>query len=66
IDEKYYSISGWCALQNMACPLDKAKNWGLLATKYSHAKKLPVGKAYDAKYGVINTYHIDVLKAVVK
>jgi hypothetical protein len=65
IDENYYSISGWCALHAIACPLDKAKKWGYAATQKSRAKKLPVGKAYDAKYGVVNTYHSDVLKEVV-
>jgi KilA-N domain len=65
IDENYYSISGWCALHAIACPLDKAQKWGYSATQKSRAKKLPVGKAYDAKYGVVNTYHSDVLKEVI-
>ena len=65
IDENYYSVSGWCALHAIACPLDKARKWGYAATQKSHAKKLPVGKAYDAKYGVVNTYHSDVLKEVI-
>ena len=65
IDENYYSISGYCALHSVACPLDKAKKWGYAATQKSHAKKLPIGKAYDAKYGVVNTYHSDVLKEVI-
>lgn len=65
IDENYYSVSGWCALHAIACPLDKAQKWGYSATQKSRAKKLPVGKAYDAKYGVVNTYHSDVLKEVI-
>lgn len=65
IDENYYSISGYCALNNLACPLDKAKKWGLTATRESRKQRVAIGKAYDAKYGEINTYHIDILKKVV-
>lgn len=66
IDENYYSISGYCALYAMDCPLDKAQKWGYNATKLSHQLKRPIGKAYDAKYGNINTYHIDILKKIIK
>lgn len=65
IDENYYSISGYCALEGIDCPLDKAKAWGYQATKWSNQKGVAVGKAYDAKYGNVNTYHLDVLKVVV-
>lgn len=66
IDENYYSISGYCSLHSIPCPLNQAKAWGLTATKMSHGSNMPVGKAYDAKYGKINTYHFDILKKVVK
>ena len=66
IDESYYSISGYCALQGIDCPLDKARAWGYEATKLSNQKGKLVGKAYDAKYGNINTYHLDILKEVIK
>lgn len=65
IDENYYSISGYCALNSIPCPLDKAKKWGYAATKKSHQLNKPIGKAYDAKYGNINTYHIDILKNII-
>lgn len=65
IDENYYSISGWCALHSIPCPLDKAQRWGKLATGRSSSRKIAVGKAYDAKYGEINTYHKSVLQAVI-
>ena len=65
IDEQYYSVSGYCALHHIPCPLNQAQAWGYQATKASHERQLPIGKAYDAKYGSINTYHIEVLKAVI-
>ena len=66
IDENYYSISGYCALNSIPCPLDKAQKWGYAATKLSNQKGTPIGKAYDAKYGDINTYHVDILTAIIK
>lgn len=66
IDEQYYSVAGYCALNLINCPLDKAKKWGYNATKLSNLKGIDIGKAYDAKYGNINTYHIDILKQIVK
>lgn len=66
IDENYYAVSGYCSLNFIDCPLDKARAWGLSATKLSHAKGRPIGKAYDAKYGEINTYHIDILKEIIE
>lgn len=66
IDENYYSISGYCALNGIDCPLDKAQKWGLQAKKLSTNKGVATGKAYDAKYGEINTYHIDILNEVFK
>ncbi|HFA50525.1 MAG TPA: KilA-N domain-containing protein [Bacteroidetes bacterium] len=66
IDENYYSISGYCALNAIDCPLGKAKKWGLAATKLSAIQGIATGKAYDAKYGEINTYHMDILKQIIK
>jgi len=66
IDESYYAISGYCAKHGIMCPLDKAQTWGLQATRLSHQKRVAIGKAYDAKYGDINTYHLDILNEVFK
>jgi hypothetical protein len=65
IDEHYYSVSGYCALQHVECPLDKARAWGYQATKLSREQNVDIGKAYDAKYGNINTYHRDILAQVI-
>lgn len=66
IDEQYYTVSGYCALNHIDCPLDKARKWGYNATKLSNQKGVDVGKAYDAKYGEINAYHINILKEIIK
>lgn len=66
IDENYYSVSGYCSLNAIACPLAKAQSWGYAATKLSNQKNMPIGKAYDSKYGNVNTYHLDILKQIIK
>ena len=66
IDENYYSISGYCALMHIHAPQDKAQIWGKAATKKSHIMGFPIGKAYDAKFGNVNTYHKSVLDEVFK
>lgn len=66
IDENYYSISGYCSLNAILCPQEQARQWGLSAKKLSDAKGTPIGKAYDAKFGEVNTYHVDILKQIVK
>jgi len=66
IDENYYAISGYCAKHGILCPLDKAQSWGLQATRLSKQKRVAIGKAYDAKYGDINTYHLDILNEIFK
>ncbi len=65
IDENYYSVSGYCALHGIDCPLPKARKWGYSATKLSNQQGIAIGKAYDAKYGEINTYHKDILAQVI-
>lgn len=66
IDENYYSVSGYCALYSIDCPLDKAQKWGYEATKLSNQVGKQKGKAFDAKYGNVNTYHIEILKQIIK
>lgn len=66
IDENYYSISGYCALQGMDCPLDKAQKWGYNATKLSNKLNRPIGKVYSIIYGEVNSYHTDILKQIIK
>lgn len=65
IDENYYSVSGYCALNGIDCPHDKALQWGIRASKLSNQVGRKKGKAYDAKYGAINTYHIEILKKII-
>jgi len=64
IDENYFSISGYYSLHGVACPLDQAQSRWTDAVMLSRKRSKPIGKAYDAKYWEINTYHQDVLKEI--
>ncbi len=66
VDDHYYTIAGYCALNGIACPLHLAKEWGKKAVALSATKKIATGSAHDERFGKVRTYHIDVLKDVIK
>ena len=66
VDDQYYTIAGYCALNGIACPLHLAKEWGKRAVALSATKKIATGSAHDERFGKVRTYHIDVLKDVIK
>lgn len=66
VDDHYFTIAGYCNLHNIPCPLDKAKEWGKQAVKLSREQGFPTGTAHDERFGQVRTYHVDVLKLVVK
>lgn len=65
-DENFYTISGYASLHNLRVGTEEAKNLGKQASLLSKASFYPTGKAYDSKYGRINTYHKDILKLTFK
>jgi len=66
VDDNYYTIAGYCALNKIPCPLHKAKEWGKAATKLSREQEVATGTAHDERFGKVRTYHKDVLGQVVK
>lgn len=65
-DENYFTIAGYCALKKTPCPLHQAKEWGKAATTLSRQRNIPIGTAHDERFGVVRTYHQDILKDVIK
>lgn len=65
-DENYFTIAGYCGLKKIPCPLDRAKEWGKVATTLSRQRNIPTGMAHDERFGVVRTYHQDILKDVIK
>ena len=64
IPEQYYSIAGFASLRGAKADLSKAGLLGRKATKLSQEYGIDVGKAYDPRFGTVNTYHVDVLNEV--
>jgi hypothetical protein len=65
-DENYYTIAGFCSLNRIDCPLQKAKAWGKLATSLSQEMGHETGIAHDERYGRVKTYHSSVLEKTIK
>lgn len=66
VDEDYYTIKGFCSLNKVYCPVDRAKAWGKIATSLSREKDIPTGTAHSEIYGQVRTYHKDILAEVIK
>lgn len=64
LNRDYYSIAGFASLHKRRLTPSQANELGRLATSYSHANGYAVDKVQDARYGKVNTYHVDVLKLV--
>lgn len=66
VDDKYFTIAGFCSLNKIPCPLHLAKDWGKKSVALSKQKKIPMGSAHDERYGKVRTYHQDILKEIIK
>jgi len=64
-DENYYSVAGYCSLQNKPCTLQMAQEYGRQAAAISYQKGFPIGSCHDERYGKVGTYHQDILKEVI-
>ncbi|WP_151088234.1 KilA-N domain-containing protein [Hymenobacter baengnokdamensis] len=64
IDQKHYAVSGYASLVKVKLPTSTAKTYGKLAAQLSRTLGYPLGKVPDAKFGEVNSYHVDILKQV--
>ena len=65
IDEHHYTIIGYANLTGIrGVSRDAAARLGRRASAMSRKQGYHIGKEYDAKYGLVNTYHVDVLQEV--
>ena len=65
IDEHHYTIIGYANLTGIrGVNRDAAARLGRRALAMSRKQGYHIGKEYDAKYGMVNTYHVDVLQEV--
>ena len=65
IDQHHYTIIGYANLTGIrGVSRDVAAGLGRKAAAMSRKQGYHIGKEYDAKYGMVNTYHVDVLQEV--
>ena len=65
IDRHHYTIIGYANLTGVrGVGRDAAARLGRRASAMSRKPGYHIGKEYDAKYGMVNTYHVDVLQEV--
>ena len=65
IDEHHYTIIGYANLTGIrGVSRDAAARLGRKASAMFRKQGYHIGKEYDAKYGIVNTYHVDVLQEV--
>ena len=65
IDEHHYTIIGYANLMGVrGVSRDAAARLGRKASAMSRKQGYHIGKEYDAKYGMVNTYHVDALQEV--
>ena len=65
IDQHHYTIIGYANLTGTrGVNRDVAAGLGRKAAAMSRKQGYHIGKEYDAKYGMVNTYHMDVLQEV--
>ena len=65
IDQHHYTIIGYAKLTGIrGVSRDAAARIGRKASAMSRKQGYHIGKEYDAKYGMVNTYHVDVLQEV--
>ena len=60
----YYTISGFAAVRKQKVDTSKANILGRRASVLSKQYDYPIGKVPDAKYGSVNSYHVDILNMI--
>lgn len=60
----YYTIAGYASLRGKNIDINTANVYGRKASKLSRESDYEIGKISDPRFGVVNTYHADILKMV--
>jgi len=60
---EFFTVLGFARIEyNTSIPIDVANKIGRKAATRSRGLGVPIGKAYDARFGQINTYRHDILQ----
>lgn len=60
----YYTIAGYANLKGIRLDVTRANMLGHKAAQMSHEFDYDIGRTPDARFGTVNTYHIDILETV--
>lgn len=64
IDTNFYTVSGWASLKGLKIHGEGFRTIGKAASKASREMGIMMGKAHEAKYGAVNSYHREVLEMI--
>lgn len=60
----FYSVLAYFKLRRLRLDLSGAIEFGRLASSMSRSLGIPIGRITDPRFGLVNTYHIEVLDEV--
>lgn len=65
-NDEYFTIAGYASLRGLNVDINKANMLGRKASKLSREYGYDISKTKDTRFGMVNTYHTDILKEVFK
>jgi len=66
INTDYYTIAGYCHIKGKSIPITEASLLGRKCSKLSKELEYDIFTTYDARYGTVNLYHIDILSQIIQ
>ena len=63
-DSMFYTVLGYARKVGAFIDNVRASVLGRAATRLSREREYPMGEASDPRYGVVHTYHVDILQEV--
>lgn len=62
VPNEYYTIAGYANLKGKKIDVTRARQIGIYAGKLSRKYGYEIGHVSDARFGTINSYHLDILR----
>jgi len=63
--DEFFTIAGWCRLQNKKITLHEAATLGRKAKALSKKQNYQVQAVRDIRFGKVGAYHVDILKQII-
>lgn len=65
-NENYFTVAGYAALMGHKITMKTTQEFGRKATTLSKARDIPKSKVYDARFGLVGSYHRYILEEIFK